>query len=36
MAKINLARKSIFDDLDKDGNDDNEYPFDDGWKCSIF
>ena len=36
-SKLNEKRKSLFDNLDKEGGvDEYDYPFDDGWKCSIY
>lgn len=35
MSKLSLLKQMIFDDLsNKDA--ENEYPFDDGWKCNVF
>ena len=35
FSKLSAFKKSFFDDIEDDGEDENEYPFDDGWKCSI-
>jgi hypothetical protein len=35
MSKLSLLKQMIFEDLsNKDA--ENEYPFDDGWKCNVF
>jgi hypothetical protein len=34
LTKLNELRMKIFDD--QDGENENEYPFDDGWKCALF
>ena len=34
-AQLNEIRKKIVQDLNIDG-EEHQYPFDDGWKCSIF